>query len=1388
MRLLAFLLVFTSSSFAGDIDSDVVHNVRSAIEAAKTALAGKPEDATPIVESLVKYKYQEVVDFALSQLEEQTRSSRPNIYHIRAFLKIVAAVAGRDSVDRFKSIQTAFANQHNAQSWYQDLSKNLRSTDIKIGTQGIPAHLPPAKSVREQLAGKITNVKSPLGMFMMATSEFLTDTVMKRLEKNEWVPIVGREAETDRALDTLIRIKGRVPVFKGLSGVGKTAVMEQIAYLTYIGKLPPGLYQKEIHNSVFVSTTSAQLSLLASSPLENSMRAGVEIYLEGLLEAQKLLDRPIVLCIDEAHTLSSGQMNGLKSFIENQDNAGRIMLATTGKELSFSLAQDPAFMRRVEEINMEEFDPEKTFSIIKNTWLKVYENRYNVIIPDDVLRAIIAVAPEVRPDIFRVAGPLKVLEDYAIVLHRQHMGEVAEGNKKGVFAFAAQATGRPVVAQDREAFIAYMEKMREEVKLKVRGQDHAVDTIIDQFSNSLTSNQKKHSVVMVAGTTGTGKSYTAEVLAEKYFGNKNRYLELDMTEYVGQFGANGLFGTVRGTVGFTSGKGKICEFFDGPGKGGGIIVMNEIEKTGNEAVKKMMEMLDKGIIPCTDGTPRNLGRSLIIMTTNKGARSIMPPDYVKSATCAQLESKAKGVTAGEIKKAFSTKETYTQKDEPIPVEILERVDEYVFTTPLCIEIATQIANDNVKYFIQSEKESGNSTEINVDVEFGALLTKSIYDPNLGARQVKRAVEKFLKRAMKEHYSKYKATSKLSIAISRKDNLTPSTLITVTDEQGRSVQVDGPVVKVDNKMFDNEFRNRLKNLPQNLAKHVKGQPGLINAVVRAVKGRVTNIDGKSPASVFVVGLTGTGKTEVAKALAQELYGIELAEKCIIPMGNVATSHDLDNVFSPSKSSMGSDSEGLFESCIKALVDSGGVVVFDEMSNAGGNNKTAKNEIMKQFYQILDEGVWCNPSGQCYSLKNITMIFTGNDGQELFKGMSSDDLLKARWNEVGSTPDKVRKILVEHGAPEPFLGRIPEVVMTEPLTGEIKTAVSDKLKNSWLKEAFSKQPFDIEFSKDFDEKVGRLVFNSQEGGRSIRNFLNSEVGAIINEALYQYNWDDLKTKRGSIKIWIEDSSPTKPFYTIKQAPKKAEIKILAKMGDDVIYEGSGDFTAKAQFISQIRKVDAWGTAYHEAGHALLNDPIKTGKRLDYVTIVPKDGYLGYARYEPLPGTKTDYSQADIDYLVTQLIAGSIAEELIGRQPNSGKAKDMEDIGKILDQAAFKAALVPGLETVRKDEKDRPILSKEQKDIFEEYSKKVLEAARASARTQIKENWLVMRYAADWLMKKGYMNGDDFENIKKNVANMSPTKRRALEEKSGLESVAKSLVRFDKHCAAALTGNHP
>jgi ATP-dependent Clp protease ATP-binding subunit ClpA len=1187
-------------------------------------------------------------------------------------------------------------------------------------------------------------------------SVFMTDLALDDIDTGKANPIQFREEAKARVLDILLRHGGKFPIVIGEPGAGKSAVIEDIARDIVTETLPDARRYQLLNETVMFRTPARNFR-----PGAGDMLA----YINEIRNMGRILHKKVMIVFNECQFLDDYMVSVLRSEAD-QPEPMPIILEVDSKSYGTKLKDHPSFTSIAEPVMVRELNKEQLVPVLREFADRYIASAYRMKLSDDIINNVIELGPDYRRDVAEPRRSLLLLEDFAISQHRKSAeGEGGRANRLDLYKFVAKQTGLPVIPQNEEEFSRYMQGLRERVKAKVIGQDIMVDGLVNQFTAALKSRSRQHTVALLLGPTGVGKSLVPEVMAEEFYGDKTRYLELDMTQYKEAHSLSSLFGANNGIISSDKEKGRLCDFFDGPGKGGGIVVMNEIEEMNAEALTKFMEIFDKGFVTGGDGKVRYIGKTMFVMTSNKNSDKILSYEAIKGMTQSELDRRLRSITQDQLKKAFTEKTSFTEDpNKTVKPAVLERIDGLYFASPHLKENAIKITQLEVDRYVKDYQKQ-TSAKLTVEPSVASVFTNAFYNESLGSRQLRNAVQQYLTQATEQFKEKYGYKAKeITISAELHPMMRTVSYVTVEDNSGNVLKIDGPKVPVENRMLDPEFRERLVNLNKNMKKDIFGQDEAIDILTASVTSLYMTGSKEDTVAGFLLGVTGSGKSEMAKSLAKHLYGSPKAVG-MFDMGKVQHQSDMGTIFSPGKGIIGSDQPGELEQFLTEYPD-GGVLLFDEMSNAGGPDKSLKNSIAKQFYTMLNEGYYKSPSGKKFSVTNHVIIFTGNDGEEEFKGLSSDSLLDETYKELMKQPNYVKKLLQKAGFSAAFIGRLSFSTMMRPTLNTIKILIAKKMLDEWKAKVQAKQPIDIVYSEEFIEEIGKLMFSPLTGARSIKEFVTQVAGGLVGEEALKANWDHLIStgERLQIKIGAQVVHPKGPFYEGDE-PDKREAILTAEttLGKQVVSRGSMDFTKSASFAAQAHIDQAIAVAHHEMGHAVTSYPEITGKKLVKITIIPEQigdslSAAGYAQYREghrkgLPGW--DY----LVHLVAGLLGGSEAEtnfvdlgkaDDVMSKRSAGRSNDLMKVGLIVRKMLLESSLMPELDAARAYMTPEGVVIGDGKlpaDLqtkFDDYVVKAIEDGRKRAKETLIEKDKIVQAGVKFLLKYGTIKEKEYDKL--------------------------------------------
>ncbi len=1268
-----------------------------------------PRKRTDAASQLAAFPFQEVKDSLLNALEKEVKGVRPNSYMMAACIEGLKSMVGRK--DRVALVQISGQISRGDQTWTKRILQKME--ELIAASEKAPSGLMLAalpqeeagKPFLDQLLEAATKGQLDPEIYKVIKTGTETDIShdMAVLANDPRNPtIVGREKEAEQVLKIMVRIKSRIPVLVGEAGVGKTAVAQAISLMIKKGNLPEWfVFSEEFPgNTVVIQTSAARIGRLALSNADSSQAAALELYFDAIKTAQKALKMPILIFMDEIHTLSRGQKDALKPYAEQVDGV-RILGATTNREFQLMIGSDNAIRRRLTPVPVHELSEEETLDVLKQGWISQIESRYHVSIPDEVLPSLIHIAPEVLPDLARPDSPIKFIQDLAIDASRGQgkKGEsavvITEGRARD---FAASITGIPINPRDPKQLLNYVEDGRKKIKERVIGQDHMVDVMVDTWMDVLTSDATRAwRSVGVIGTTGTGKTLTAEKLGEVFLRNREKVLVVDCTAYSsGPHALNSLIGAPNGIISSDETKGILPEFLSGKGKESGVIILNEFDKAHPDLGKKLMEMIDRGELTGGDGHTYRLRRHLVVFTTNRGANKIFNEKLGHLMSSEELLNRVRKITDAQARSFFTQSDGYAYMDEHrLPPEVVNRVDRWVVAKPITFEDALAIAELKAVRFSEENLEL-HKLHFSIDKDVLEAITRVAFTPADGARPVEKRVESILSRCRAAAWAVLDkvADAKLRIAFYRDEREGTASILVVDQDNNKTIAqlpFDEPTRFMA--LRDPKFLDTLMTLEAKIKTEIFGQDEAIAQIAAAVRARANRPLDPTPLSVWLLGSTGVGKTESAKVLAKYLYGSpERAQ--VLSFGKVNHMYELNDIFGPPRGIIGSESKAIFETILESFPE-GCVIVMDEISNMGrGATPSEKDSLFKRMYEIFGEGKWTNAHGKTYDLANFTFILTGNDGEQLFEKLPNDDLRGAVWEKYQSR-ESIKGILRESHIPEAFVNRMDALVLMRPLGGKVRGRVISKFLERVTKQLEEAHGVKIEFADGFEEKISRSFFPLGDGARGTERFTKIELTAFIGDFILANYQAVQAAKDRRLRVDVELNFPDRSWAVEKKVKPKAKLVLQAALSD-----ASGGVTQ----LSTSKIVDptsspritltseAMQTAVHEAGHALVNEQLglPTGS-LRYLTIEAAGNYGGYASYRD-EDLKGDNDLLHILRIIAVAGAGTEAQRVAGRESrDAGWKSDRDKINSLAYRAVVEFGLIDGLEFIPPDEKGHPDPSK-------------------------------------------------------------------------------------------------
>ena len=626
-------------------------------------------------------------------------------------------------------------------------------------------------------------------------------------KQNKLDPVIGREKEIERVIEILSRRTKNNPCLIGEPGVGKTAVVEGLAQMIKENNVPEILKNKRV-----VSLDIA--SMIAGAKYRGDFEERLKKSLQEIKTASN-----VILFIDEIHTIvGAGSAEGAMdaaNILKPLLSRGEIQVigATTLNEYRKYIEKDSALERRFQSVIVEEPSIEDTIQILRGLKDK-YEAHHKVKITDEAIKEATVLSERYITDRFLPDKAIDLIDEACSKVKIKSLTkpesfknlekELDKKSKEKEEAIISQNFEKAAKIRDEEKELkAKISKQDEkwkkqennkeisigkeeicevvsnwtkipvtkltqtesdkiknldkELKKRVIGQDEAIDVLsraIKRARVGLKDINRPIGSFMFLGPTGVGKTELTKALALNMFGSENAMIRLDMSEYMEPHSVSKLIGSSPGYVGYDDG-GQLTEQVRR--KPYSIILFDEIEKAHPDVFNILLQILDDGRLTDSNGRTVNFKNTVIIMTSNTGARNITETKSIgfinKDDGSASYE-RAKAEVMNELKKTFRP-------------EFLNRLDEIIIFNKLGKEAIEKIASIMLNEFADKLKQ--REITVKIDKSIIEYIVKVGFDDVYGARPLKRAVQSKVEDKFAEELLDGKIKDKDKITLKAKDN-------------------------------------------------------------------------------------------------------------------------------------------------------------------------------------------------------------------------------------------------------------------------------------------------------------------------------------------------------------------------------------------------------------------------------------------------------------------------------------------------------------------------------------------------------------------------------------------------------------------------------------------
>ena len=610
--------------------------------------------------------------------------------------------------------------------------------------------------------------------FLAEFSRDLTDLA----KKGELDPVIGRSSEIERVVQILSRRTKNNPILVGEPGVGKTSVAEGLAHRIASGEVPYNLLQKRV---LLLDITAMVAGTKYRGDFEERMKRMMKEVKES---------KDIILFIDELHMIiGAGSPDGTmdaSNILKPALSRGELQLlgATTYKEYRKHIEKDSALARRFQIVKIEEPSTEDTIKILNGLKPK-YEEFHNVTYDEGTIEAIVKLSSRYIPEKFQPDKAIDLLDEAGSakkIASESRPAELAELEKsiedlshekellvqnqdyeraaqirdkvrdlkqklddfnnywknnavtvrkhvtdRDIAKIISEMTGIPAGQLDSNEAGRLLD-MEKEIHKDVIGQDEAVKYLSSAIRRSragVSSPNRPLGSFIFLGPTGVGKTQLAKAMAKFLFGTEDSLIRIDMSDFMEKHTSSRLVGSAPGYVGYEEGGMLTNKVLQKPYS---VVLFDEIEKAHNEVFNLLLQILEEGELTDNLGHTVNFRNTVIIMTSNAGARSITAD---KKLGFAQLDD-------GFLPPAEIKANAMEELKRIMAPELINRIDDIVVFNPLKREEISKILDIQIAEL--ENRLSEKNIHLSIKPKARDYLLDHGYEPSMGARPMRRLIQ------------------------------------------------------------------------------------------------------------------------------------------------------------------------------------------------------------------------------------------------------------------------------------------------------------------------------------------------------------------------------------------------------------------------------------------------------------------------------------------------------------------------------------------------------------------------------------------------------------------------------------------------------------------------
>lgn len=589
----------------------------------------------------------------------------------------------------------------------------------EYGSSNVIPRLYGSVSAQKYNAPQFDSPKKPVKNDLPALSKYSRELTAEARE-GKLDPVIGRDTEIERLVQILLRRSKNNPCLIGDAGVGKTAVAEGFAQRLANGNVPPELAEKR----VFALDLSA---MLAGAKYRGDFEERLKSVLDEASE-----NSAVILFIDEIHMIvGTGAAEGAidaASILKPLLARGKVCLigATTTDEYRKFIEKDSALERRFQPINVTAPDEQQTLQILAGLRGR-FEEHHHAVITDGAIRAAVQLSerylndrklPDKAIDLIDESAALARIEftERKSLFHKERIIV----NEEDVARTVSAITGIPAarLSLDEGARLANLENV---LRARVIGQENAVKAVANAIRRGragLRDPKRPIGSFLFLGQTGVGKTELSRALAEGVFGDENRLIRFDMSEYSERHSISKLIGSPPGYVGYEEQGRLIRDVRSNPYS---VVLFDEVEKAHPEVLTILLQILEDGRLTASDGRLADFRNTIVIMTGNIGAE----------------EFQRKSIGFGDFLHNDENLRVMNELKKQFRPELLGRIDNIIVFERLKTSDMEQICNKMLEGVSKRARARG------ITLRFGEstakALCESVRGEDAGARPLRRKI-------------------------------------------------------------------------------------------------------------------------------------------------------------------------------------------------------------------------------------------------------------------------------------------------------------------------------------------------------------------------------------------------------------------------------------------------------------------------------------------------------------------------------------------------------------------------------------------------------------------------------------------------------------------------